>query len=297
MPKIIYSTKEEPICGTDNYYYYLYKITNKLNNKFYIGVHKTKNLNDGYFGSGVLIKEAIAKYGIENFFKEILRFFTTSEDMYAEEKYIVSESLLLDPNCYNLTYGGLGYKEGSLTGIPITKEHKEHIRQSKINYYKTHKHILLGVTYEDRYEPDKLKEMKEKLSNAQAKENNGFYNKKHTKDSIDKIKQTLSARKAETLPYYGAKWFYNINTLERKYVYKEEIQKYDADINWKRGMGSKTNSIPKYITVIQYDKDMNVIQTFHSYKEIKDCGYRIGKIRTSALNNNIYKNSYWFIEE
>jgi hypothetical protein len=78
---------------------------------------------------------------------------------------------------------------------------------------------------------------------------------------------------------------------------QDVLQKYEADINWKRGMCSKTNSIPKYITVIQYDKDMNVIQTFHSYKEIKDCGYRIGKIRTSALNNNIYKNSYWFIEE
>jgi hypothetical protein len=43
-----------------NYQYYIvYKITNLLNNKYYIGVHSTDDLNDGYLGSGRQIKEAI----------------------------------------------------------------------------------------------------------------------------------------------------------------------------------------------------------------------------------------------
>ena len=46
--------------------YYVYQITNKINNKIYIGKRKYKGENpllDSYMGSGKLIKEAIKKYG------------------------------------------------------------------------------------------------------------------------------------------------------------------------------------------------------------------------------------------
>ena len=62
--------------------YYLYKITNLLNDRIYIGVHKTDNLNDGYMGSGKVISQAIKKHGLENFRKDILEFFDNEESMY-----------------------------------------------------------------------------------------------------------------------------------------------------------------------------------------------------------------------
>ena len=40
-------------------YYTIYSVTNNINGKIYIGKHQTKNIEDGYMGSGRLIREAI----------------------------------------------------------------------------------------------------------------------------------------------------------------------------------------------------------------------------------------------
>ena len=91
-----------------NTYYTIYKITNQINGKIYIGSHKTKNLNDSYMGSGKYLKHAQEKHGIENFTKEILFIFDNPEEMYAKEAEIVNEDFLAEENTYNLKVGGFG---------------------------------------------------------------------------------------------------------------------------------------------------------------------------------------------
>jgi len=87
---------------------YLYKITNIINNKIYVGVHQTDSIDDRYMGSGTAIIRAIKKYGIENFRKDILEFFDTYEMALEAEELIVDKKFILREDVYNLRTGGIG---------------------------------------------------------------------------------------------------------------------------------------------------------------------------------------------
>lgn len=107
-------------------YYTVYKVTNKINGKFYIGKHQTLDLNDGYMGSGILIKKAIAKYGIENFDKTILGLFLTETEMNNAEKHLVE----LSYQSYNLVEGGQGGRSVADFGTRyLGKKHSEVTKQ------------------------------------------------------------------------------------------------------------------------------------------------------------------------
>jgi hypothetical protein len=90
----------------------IYKITNNINGKYYIGRHSTDDIYDSYMGSGIGIKNAIKKYGIENFTKEVLLETTTSELLWELEKDIVNENVVKDGMSYNMCYGGKHYLHG-----------------------------------------------------------------------------------------------------------------------------------------------------------------------------------------
>ena len=108
-------------------YIYMYKITNKLNNKEYIGVHKTEYVDDNYMGSGTAITNAIKKYGKNQFNKEILEYFNTEEEAYIKESQIVNEDYVKLKNTYNQTVGGK--RPPSRKNIPMTDEQKQKIKK------------------------------------------------------------------------------------------------------------------------------------------------------------------------
>lgn len=109
-------------------YFYLYQITNTLNGKIYIGVHQTKNLNDGYMGSGKLIRAAIIKYGTGAFVKEIIKFFDNEKDMYEYEHEIVNPLFLERGDVYNICEGG----NGGFSHLNDSSD--EHITRAKLGY-------------------------------------------------------------------------------------------------------------------------------------------------------------------
>lgn len=89
-------------------YYTVYRVTNILNGKIYVGAHRTENLDDGYMGSGKLILKAIQKYGKQVFIKEYLHIFDNAEDMFEMECLVVDSDFVSNPLTYNMALGGMG---------------------------------------------------------------------------------------------------------------------------------------------------------------------------------------------
>ena len=83
----------------------IYKITNLINGKWYIG-QDSKN-NPKYYGSGVFLKKAIKKYGKKNFTKDILEFCDNLDSLNkAEIKWIKNYNAVKSEKSYNLAEGG-----------------------------------------------------------------------------------------------------------------------------------------------------------------------------------------------
>jgi len=86
---------------------FIYKVTNLVNGKYYIGVrtlqfHKGDDL---YLGSGIGIVRAVKEYGCENFKREIL-FEGSKSDCFELEELIVDEDFVKDEMTYNQRCGG-----------------------------------------------------------------------------------------------------------------------------------------------------------------------------------------------
>lgn len=163
-------------------YYIIYKTTNTINNNIYSGKHKTENLEDGYVGSGLSLRAAIKKHGIENFKKEILHIFDTEEEMNAKEAELVSEEFVARRDTYNIAVGGQG---GSFfKGRKHTPESKRKISEARS---KRGNQGLVGETHP--------------LYGKRGKDNPNF-GKKHS----EKTKQKISAKMSgENHPWYGKK--------------------------------------------------------------------------------------------
>ena len=190
-------------------FYTIYKITNNINSKFYIGMHKTDNLNDGYMGSGKLIRMAIEKYGVENFNKEILHVCDNEIDMRNKEKELV----VLHEMSYNLCEGGKG-GFGYINRTPSIIEKRDAL-ENKRKGYAANKHNMIKPK---NVNPENIsKSIKKYYSENQSH----WTGKKHSKETIAKMKQKAIGRNSkESNPNYGKCWI--TNGSENKMIKKDQ---------------------------------------------------------------------------
>lgn len=211
-------------------FYTIYKITNKINGKIYIGKHQTKVLNDGYMGSGKHLKRAIEKYGVENFEKEIIFQFDNEADMNAKEAELVTEEFVKKDTNYNLCLGGKGgfsylnnhywtyIKRSSVLGeLGGFSKQKTLPTDSRIR-------ILEGSKKGAKKASSKLKEYNKKVSLGIIP--NGFKGKQHTKETKEKMSLTKkNTGTGKQNSQYGTTWIWK-KELGNKKIKKSELEFY-----------------------------------------------------------------------
>lgn len=112
--------------------HYLYKITNIVTGHFYYGAHSTRDINDGYMGSGVLITKAVRYYGASSFNVSIIGMYSDRRALFRAERKLITKEIITDPNCYNLITGGKRKSKNTFKVLAKTKNCKELLTKRKI---------------------------------------------------------------------------------------------------------------------------------------------------------------------
>ena len=274
----------------ENPYGFIYITTNMVNGKRYIGQKKFCDGWKTYLGSGKLLKEAIKKYGKENFERDIVAIAYTKEELDELEIQFIRNYNANDRNkFYNITEGGEGGKGlyGELNGM-----YGKHLSE----------------------------ERKKKLSLINSGENNYFYGKHHTEETRKKISEINKGRcigdksvlSKKVICIDNKEIFNSVSDIERKFGYSEsavsaccrkenmsaynKVWMYLDDYNKmsseeiermykrnKQGINGEFN--PKAREVI-------CLNTLEKFKTLKEAGekYSIGRALISSCCSKVYKS-------
>lgn len=156
----------------------IYKITNLINGKVYIG-QTIRKLSERWSShchhkNNTAIHNAITKYGKENFSICVIDNANTRDELDQKEMFWINFYNSLSPNGYNFTKGGIHYE--------ITEEtRKKHAQYCGKKHHMWGKHLS--------------EEAKRKLSVAFSGKNNPFYGKHLSEETKEKLRQANLGRK------------------------------------------------------------------------------------------------------
>ena len=260
---------------------YIYKITNTITKKCYIGETKQSNPETRWrehkntIKNGVgcpVLQSAAKKYGIENFTFEIL-LICFDEDRYKYEIEYIKKYNSQVPNGYNVLAGGPG---GSFEGKKHSEETKKHISEK------------IKQKYIDN--PELKKEMSERnkiLMNSDVVKNKISEGMKNSK----KYQQMINDKRTRNNNT-------NFHTEETKNKIKESVKKYYSENNH-----NKHSNIIKHreamakstgVKIGQYDLNNVLINTFISFAEAsRQTCIPNATIKKCVKNNIINRGFIW----
>lgn len=262
---------------------FIYKTTNLVNGKIYIGQHEIKDFkfNDLYIGSGGMkFRNSVKKYGRKNFKRKILKLCYTINQLNGYETYFIKKFNATDPNIgYNLLPGppnllnpsklphvkeikskkftgsgnpmfGIKGENHHLFGTKLSEERRNKLRGKnnpmfgKVSPFKNKHHSneskrILSEKMKKRFSMKENHPMygkqlsddtKKKISEKNKGENNYWFGKKHSVETINKMKQSSynGKRSGSNNGAYGRIWI--TNGIENKFVNSDKIPN-----GWRRG--------------------------------------------------------------
>lgn len=256
--------------------YFIYLTTNLINGKKYIGKHHGF-LDDNYLGSGKLLQRAIAKYGKENFQREIIDISQSEEENAEKEKYYIA---LFDA-ChnelfYNIHEGG----HGGDTTKGMTAQEKQELskkfslltsgknnpmygKKRSLEWKQQHSYWAKYIRDNNSY---RTEEFRSRMSEITSGANNGMYGKKHSEESKRKMSQNSRGKTAGT----------------------------------KNGMYGKSGSNAiNGKPILMLDDNRQVVKRFACKQEVLSFLQLKGHIGLDkALQNNTkYRNYYWIYDQ
>jgi len=198
-------------------------------------------MNDGYMGSGKVIKRAIEKYGTDNFRKDILETFQDAKSMYAREKELVTEEFLSREGVYNLRRGGHGgfdyINKNKLSGffdVEVARKGRNKTNEILENRYGANWRTKIAKLANDakrkKYANDDLykEKMRNNMSNARKYAFSNESNLKR-KNTLKMVFANTNHQVGVNNSSYGTMWI--TNNIDNRKIKKTDI----IPNGWKKG--------------------------------------------------------------
>ena len=187
-----------------------YKTTCLETGKYYIGSHKTDNLEDDYLGSGKKLNESIQKYGVDQHKREILGIFETRAESLSLEHNLIKHAVQLnDDKLLNMNDGGYSFDAVNATGLNLYEITPENLSIRLINLEKgrnAFKDKLKGEAFATEYS----KKQSESKKIYYLTHENAFKGKHHSEETIEIISAKAKVTsKGERNSQYGTFWITN----------------------------------------------------------------------------------------
>lgn len=269
------------------YFYLVYQITNLVNGKIYIGKHTTKDPYDNYMGSGKLIIQAIKKYGLENFTKEILFCFTDEKEAFLKEEEIVTKEFIDRENTYNIVLGGIGMKSGEANpnfGKHFSKETREKLSNAAKKRCGEN-HPMYG-----KPSPIRGRHLSQEHKDKISKAHKGRKHTQEARENMSKAHKGLFA--GEKNPMYGVHRYGEANPMygrrgERSPMYGRTGEKHPT-----YGRTGEQNAKSK--PVLKLDEFGDIVAEYVSMKECYEQENISISILRRLIKNHVLYNGFYF---